>query len=1020
MIKIFINRPIAVLMFFLAVFVTGMMSLRRLPLELTPEVSYPKLSVATQWPNSSAEMVEAYVTAPIEAVANTIANVRKVDSISDEGNSTVNIELTREANPDFAALELNEKLSVIRESLPFGTSPPKIQKYVPKEFQSGEFLTYHLFGNYTPLEVRQYALKNMRGPLMGIKGVADVQVYGGQDEEIHIILDRGKLKLFGLTVEQIQRTIREMAVEETVGRLYRGAYKFELVVRNPLTSVEEIARAQILMPKNLFVHISDVAKVERSVQDVRQIGRINGNPAVIIQIFREPGTNVIQVADRVFAKIAELKKKFPPSLELIKERDQSKRIRKELRDLSVRALFSVIVIFFVLLIFLRRFRMPLIILSTIFFSVLLTINFFYAAHIGLNLLTLAGLSLGFGMLVDNAIVVLDSIHRHWQKGIPVAEACAAGTSAVALAIVAATLTTVAAFIPFLYLTGELRLYYIPFVAAVGLSLMSSLLVAFTLIPSLSHQLLIREFTLTADFERSGLLDQKLRNFYEKTLRWILRHKIIVLLVTIFCFWGSYKLFDKHVTKGSIWAWGEETYIAIWARMPSGADIETTDQLARFFEEKLKQQQGVEKFYTRVTNETAYIRVTFPDSLIFSAVPLIVKENMTAAATQLAGMVVGVYGFGPGFYSGGGGSTPSFRLKMLGYNYNQVKKYAEFVGQRLKRNVRVRNVDVSSSGFGWGDDRREILLSLNRGNVAKYHLTNVEVLNQLRNYLRENLAWQKLKINGREFAYKIKFKGFQHFTLRDLQNVPIRSASGESVRLKHLAEISERKVMSRIVREDQQYQRWITFEYRGPYKLGDRLIESILKTSHFPPGYELERATWMFMKKEEKKQIYQVLALSILLVFMVTAALFESLRQPFIVILTIPLALIGIFLIFYLTATNFDRSAYIGVVFLSGIVVNNAIILVDHINAVRKLEKDRRTAIITGAADRVRPILMTTATTVFGLLPLVLFSHEEKSIWFSLALATIGGLIASAVFVLTVIPILYDWLAKNLDLRRGLS
>ncbi len=1012
MIKIFINRPIAVLMFFLAVLVTGLMSLKRLPLELTPEVSYPKLSVITHWPNSSAEMVEAYVTAPIEAVANTIAGVRKVDSISEEGNSTVNIELTREANPDFAALELNEKLSVIRETLPFGTSPPKIQKYVPEEFQVGEFLTYHLFGNFTPLEVRQYALKNLRGPLMAVKGVADVQIYGGQDEEIRIVANRAKMKMFGITVDHISRTIREISAEETVGRLYRGDFKYELVVRNPLLSLEEIRHARILTQQNLDIRISDVAKVERSVQEVRQIGRINGNPAVIVQIFREPGTNIIQVADRVFEKIEELKRKFPPTMELIKERDQSERIRKELRDLSVRAIFSVIVIFFVLLLFLRRLRMPLIILSTIFFSALLTINFFYAAHIGLNLLTLAGLSLGFGMLVDNAIVVLDSIHRYWQRGFPAAEACESGTSAVALAIVAATLTTVVAFVPFLYLTGELRLFYIPFVAAVGLSLMSSLLVAFALIPSLSHQLLIREFSLSAGSKSQGYFETKLRLFYEKILQRILHHKFIVLLLTILCFYGSYKLFDKYVTKGSIWAWGEETYVAIWARMPSGADIETTDQLARFFEEKLKQQQGIEKFYTRITNETAYIRVTFPDSLIFTAIPLIVKENMTAAATQLAGMVVSVYGFGPGFYSGGGGSAPSYRLKLMGYNYNQVKKFAEMVGERLKRNVRVKNVDVSNSGFGWRDDRMEIVLKLNREQAAKFHLSNLEVLNQLKSFLRENLAWQRIKINQKEFIYRIKFSGFERFTLRDLQEVPILAKSGESVRLKHLAEIFERKTMSRIVREDQQYQRWVTFEYRGPYKLGDRLVKSIIKTTHLPPGYKLERGRWMFMGEEEKKQIYQVLALSILLVFMVTASLFESLRQPFIVILTIPLALIGIFLIFYLTDTNFDRSAYIGVVFLSGIVVNNAIILVDHINSVRKREPEKERAIIIGAADRVRPILMTTATTVFGLLPLVLFSHEEKSIWFSLALATIGGLIASAIFVLTVIPVLYGLLAAK--------
>ena len=447
-------------------------------------------------------------------------------------------------------------------------------------------------------------------------------------------------------------------------------------------------------------------------------------------------------------------------------------------------------------------------------------------------------------------------------------------------------------------------------------------------------------------------------------------------------------------------------------MPAGADIESTDQVARFFEDKLLQERGIEQFSTRVSSENVYIRVNFPDSLQFTATPLIIKENMTAAATQMAGLSISIAGFGPGFWSGGGGASANFRLKVLGYNYNHVKQIAEHLGRKLSRYSRVRDVDVSSSGWGWRDNRSEMVLRLNREQVAKYQLSNQEVLQQLSSYLKESLAWQRLKIDGKEIDYRIKMSGFQTFNMRDLKNLLLQSPTGSSVRLERLANIEERKVLSRIVREDQQYQRWVTFEYRGPYKLGDRLVKTILKTTHLPPGYELKRATWDFMRGEEKRQIYQVLALSIMLVFMVTASLFESLRQPFVIILTIPLALIGIFLIFYFTETNFDRSAYIGVIFLSGIVVNNAIILVDHINALRRKGIDFFDAIVTGAADRVCPILMTTATTIFALMPLVLFAQEKTSIWFSLALATIGGLISSALFVLTTIPVLYSILARK--------
>ncbi|HDP97823.1 MAG TPA: efflux RND transporter permease subunit, partial [bacterium] len=886
--------------------------------------------------------------------------------------------------------------------------PPKITKYVPQEFQTSDFIAYQLYGDYSPLEVKKYAVEHIRGPLLGVSGVAEVEISGGLDDEIHVILDEWKSGLFGVAHNQIAQTIRELSAENTVGHLVEGDYRFDLVVRNPLASIDQISNALVKNDKGQMIRIRDVASVVRSVQDATQLSRINRNPTIRINIIREPGTNTIKVADRVFQKIEELSEKFPATMKLIKLSDQSEAIRKQLRDLGFRSIFSVLVIFLVLFFFLRKLRMPVIILTTIFFSVLLTMNFFYAAKIGLNLLTLAGLSLGFGMLVDNSIVVLDNIERFWRRGAPLNHACHQGTTSVALAILASTLTTVVAFLPFLYLTGELRLYYVPFVMAVGLSLLSSLLVAFILIPSLSFQVLRREIQMQENDIPGGSVEQWGRSIYKRGLTWALHHRWVIILVAIFIFVGSYLVFDKYVTKGAIWSgWGGDTYISMYIRMPAGADIESTDQVVRFFEDKLAREQGIEKFGALVTSERAYMRVYFPDSLQFTAIPLIIKENLTGAATQLAGLSVSISGFGPGFYSGGGGASANFRLKVLGYNYKQVKQFAENVGQRLQRYSRVRDVDVSSSGWGWWEDRSEMVMMLNRDEVAKYQLSNFEVLQQLRPYLRESLDLQRLKIDGREIDFRIKMAGFQKFNLEDLKNTVLRSPNGESVRLERLATIEEQKVLSRIVREDQQYQRWITFEYRGPYKLGDRLVETILKTTHFPPGYELKRETWGFLKTEEQQQIYRVLALSILLVFMVTAALFESLRQPLVIILTIPLALVGVFLIFYFTDTNFDRSAYIGVIFLSGIVVNNAIILVDHINALRRQGLPLFEAIITGAADRVRPVAMTTGTTIFALLPLVLFAEERTSIWFSLALSTIGGLATSMIFVLTFIPVFYS-------------
>jgi multidrug efflux pump subunit AcrB len=316
------------------------------------------------------------------------------------------------------------------------------------------------------------------------------------------------------------------------------------------------------------------------------------------------------------------------------------------------------------------------------------------------------------------------------------------------------------------------------------------------------------------------------------------------------------------------------------------------------------------------------------------------------------------------------------------------------------------VNTNSSGWYGNSELFEIVLRPQREQLSRYGMTVAELLSRLQSFLRERLQYQRIQFGGKEIAYSIKMQKAREFSLEDLQQLTLSTQTGEKLRLAQVAEISQRQVISEIVRENQQYQRWVTFEYRGPYKLGDRLVKTLIQNTHLPPGYKLERETFWFMQAGEEQQLLLILGIAIVLVFMVTAALFESIRQPVTIILSVPMALIGVFLIFYWTDTNFDRNAYIGVMLLSGIVVNNAIVLIDHINHLRRRGLELSMAIVQGCQDRVRPILMTSATTILGLLPLVLFTDDRTSIWYALALSTIGGLVSSVLLVLTVLPVLY--------------
>ena len=1003
-----IKRPVAVSMFYFSIFLIGLYFTGKIPIELLPDFEFPRLTVSTSWPQTSPVIVESFVTSPIEAIASTIKGVNKVKSTSTEGLSLVSIEFTRDTNMDFAALELSEKLSLIKENLPSGAFEPQILKYIPEEFRTQGFLIYRLTGALSLQELRKFAKNRIEIPLKSIDGVADVEVIGGMDREIRIEIDRHKADLFNVSDEKIINAINDMDIKIDSGKLYRTGISYDVFVFNRLKNVNEISNIVVDKKEGNLIRLKDLADVIDTYKEPFSLYRINGNPAVIIDIKREAGTNTIVVANRVFKKIEELKKGFPPSIKIIKDVDQSERIKIELKNLLSRSVFCVLIIFIVLLIFLRSFKVPVVILSTIFFSELLTIILFYFAGTGLNLITLAGLALGFGMLVDNSIVVLDNIYRYKEREKLIEDAAEKGTKEISLPIIASTLTTVVVFLPFLYMTGENRLNYIPLAMAVAFSLLSSLIVAFTFIPSVSCKMFaeVGERKIKSKNKLIDFITKK----YSTFLKVILKYRIATVLCAVLIFSGSYFLFDKYVTKGRIWSsYGDDTYIRVNIKMPEGSEIEQADMIARMFENKILGNPYVAKVSTQISREYVTIRVDFPDSIKFTVKPLILKDMLTVYAAGMGGISVGVYGFGAGFYTGGSFSTQGFRINVLGYNFNEVKRIAEEIGKILAKTGRVDNIDTNSSGWFHQNKIYETNLRIKRNKISEYNITIRDVVFTVQKYLKGTIYNRKLKIKGEEIDYSLKYKGFRDFQVSDLENLLITTNSDEKVRLSSIAEITKRKVMNRIERKNQQYNRVVFFEYRGPFQMGVKLVNSIIKNTHLPEGYKLDKEFRLFISESEKKEIYFVILMAIILVYMVISALYESFLHPFIILLTVPMALIGVFLIFFFLDKNFDRTAYIGVILLAGIVVNNAIILVDQINLLRRKGIPVYSAIINGCLNRIRPILMTTITTIAGLLPLILFTSYKttgESIWYSLSIATIGGLLLSTPLTLTVIPALY--------------
>jgi HAE1 family hydrophobic/amphiphilic exporter-1 len=387
--------------------------------------------------------------------------------------------------------------------------------------------------------------------------------------------------------------------------------------------------------------------------------------------------------------------------------------------------------------------------------------------------------------------------------------------------------------------------------------------------------------------------------------------------------------------------------------------------------------------------------------------------MVAYSYQFSGADVRVYGYGPSFY-GGGSSPPNYSLKILGYNYLQVQALADDLAARLERFSRIQDVDPNASGRWYERDKEfEYYLAVDREALGAHDLTVEELLRFVSaNLPSDRPRTQVLRVGAEELPFAVKLEGYREFDLMDMRRLRIPSQSGREVRLADVAQVERRNVLSRILREDQQYQRTVAWEFRGPRKLGDLIRDAVIEATTLPPGYKIEEADTWEWSEEEKTQVYVAIVFAVLLIYMVTAALFESLAAPFVVLLTLPLALIGVFLIFFYADATFTRTAYIGTIMMGGIVVNNAILIVYHIGELRQ-RMPIREAILQGTLERVRPILMTTFTTVFGLLPLVLFAQsQDENIWNSLALATIGGLISSTLFVLVAIPVAYRYLVAR--------
>jgi hydrophobic/amphiphilic exporter-1 (mainly G- bacteria), HAE1 family len=1030
MVRFSINRPITVAMTYLAVSLLGVLAWRNLPIELLPDTDYPRLTVNASWAGSSPETVEAFLTAPLEAAIQQVRGVEKVLSTSSEnqgiGTSRIDVEFERETDMEFARLELSERMAAIEDDLPAGVNGPFVQMYTPPEFsnQSRDFLRYTITGPYTLEYLHTYVDEELGREIRNIEGVADVRVQEGRKRLLELELNEAQVRALGLDITDIGNRIRALEYVKQAGAVNRGSMLYPVAMRHYNDSIPQILRLPVIQDSGRLVRVGDIATIHDTFEEARGYYRVDGRPAAGFTVLKSPATNTVEVAERVIARVDELKPRLPPGVRLILESNQSDGIKKQLDDLRSRSIISALIVFGVLVLFLRSFRVAAIAFGTIVFSVLITLQLIYFGGFTLNVLTLMGLAMGFGLMIDNAIVVLENIYRRRYAGDSVVQAAERGTGEVLVPVLGATITNVIVLLPFVYLQGELKIYYVPLAIVVGFAQLASLVVGFTFIPALASRVL-KGKTFAWGGSRTDRPDPFYKRIYLRFIRRTLHYPWATVFACLLLLAGSFYLFNKKVTRGVLWGrwgYGQETYISISVRLPRGEELEQTDRIARFFENKIKEVDFVEKFVANVRALDANIRITFPDSIENTEAPVVLKEQLSEHAVAFGGASISIQGFGPAFSGGGlgGGGSPNYNIKILGYNYEKVRDIAEDLAKRLRGFSRVREIDTNSATRNLARERAsQIVMTIDRARLSMHGLTMQDVMREVQASVKGRNAQQTVRVDGEELQFAVKLEGHRYMDVVQLKELLIPSPTGELVRLGDVVTLDERNVMGSVIRENQQYQRLVSYEFRGPNKLGDRVRSAVMKATTLPPGFSLEEDQGYYWSREEQTQIWGVILFGIVLIFMTCATLFESVRQPICVLLTVPMALIGVFLIFVQSKASFTREAYIGVIMMAGVVVNNAILLVDHVNQLRRHEgMELIEALVRGSAERVRPILMTSACTILGMLPLVLFSESaDSNIWNALGYAMIGGLSSSTILVLTITPALYLLFERRAERKR---
>ncbi len=997
-------RRVTILMICLAVLAFGSIGFSRLPINLLPSLSYPSLTVQTEFANAAPAEVEQLVTRPIEEVVGVLKGLKQIHSVSRSGISEVTLEFGWDANMSDLAMDIREKLD--RVILPLEAQSPIVLRYDPAQ---DPILKLSLSGDLPLTKLRLIGDKEVKDTLERIEGVASAKIQGGEEEEIHININQGKLATMGISPQALKQLLADSNINRPGGSLKNKQTQLLVRTLNEYSDLDEIRNLRITPPGSATVKLGDVAEVVWASKDKEEITRFNGQEGILISLYKEGDANTVDVATQVKKRLKNLEQKLAKDIKIKVQFDQSRFIEQSIDEVQQSLLIGGFLAILVLWVFLRDFRLTAIITTAIPLSVVATFIFMYRADVSLNIMSLGGLTLGVGMLVDSAIVVLESIHRQRENGLSITQAAIKGTSEVGGAVTASVLTTIAVFIPIVFVEGIAGQLFSDQALTVTFSLLASLLVSFTLIPMLAslgkkqsaNQAKINEVS-RMNKETLGWFSR----YYEKGLRRALQFKWLTLATGFIILLLTLQLLPKIPTALIPQMSEGEFYFEV--SLPEGTSLPTTDKVLAEMEALALKHPDVESVYTSVGSRTVSggLSLKTKDENL-GQVSIVIKDRANAVLEQkiisdlrqsYSQIPQADVQFGrPSFFSL---KTP-LELLFFGENIEQMRDYSLQILPLLEKVEGLIDIQVSLE-----TGNPELMVEFDRPQLARLGFSIQDVAETLNQRINGSIV-SRFQEPDRQIDIRLRNRIDDRNTVNDMLNIVIGEKDGRPVTLAAVAKLTAAQGPAAIDRIQQSRVAVIAANLKDR-SLKEVITELSLLIKNNPPptGISFEFGGQNKEMQQSFNSLMFAVMLAIFLVYLVMAATFEHLGHPFVILFTIPLALVGVILGLTISGYAISVISMIGVVFLVGIVVNNAIVLVDAINQIRRSGEEKFNAIVIGCKSRLRPILMTTFTTVLGLLPMAIGLGEGAELRAPLAVVVSFGLMISTGLTLLIIPAAY--------------